>query len=151
MISPACGTLWKAVTYIYELMLLRCPYVRARDYLHDACLLPHSVKHFLVSYERGKDPLRFHEPWNVFWEFEDGATHPGFAGQLTLRAHNTSCTSMLELHGNYAPPLVGAGSPDFALTAKIASATARSLLARIGERIERRYTNEEIERKQAAG
>lgn len=151
VISSACGTLWQAVTYIYELMLLRCPYVRARDYLHDGCLLPLSEKNVLVRYERGKDPLRFHEPWNVFWEPENGKPHPGFAGQLTLRAHETFCSSMLELHGNCAPPLASGGSLDIALATKLTSATARALLARIGKRIEHRYTKEETQREQAAG
>ena len=160
MISSACGTLREAVTYIYELMLLRCPYVRAREYLHDACLLPPTARAccedtietiFVVRYERGEDPLRFHEPWNVFWEPEDGGPYPGFAGQLTLRAHESFCSSTLELRGTHTVPIAWRGSMDMAHGAKLASATARALLARIGEQLEQRHTNEEARREQAAG
>jgi len=160
--SPRCATLHKAVTYIYELKLLRCPYVRARQYLHDACLLPTTArstfsagtaeKNFIVRYERGKDPLRFHEPWNVMWEPEDGGPHPGFVGQLTLHAHESYRAAILELHGTCGAPLQCSNrSVDVMLAAKIASATARALLTRIGERLEYRYLQDDTDREQAAG
>jgi len=149
------------MTHVFERLYLTCPYARARDFLRDA-LEPaalgqrrHTVplgasraealdKNVVVRYERGRDPMHFDEPWRVFWTPEDGGPYPDFSGELTVRADETYRGSVLELHGDYAPPLGAVGRAfDMVLGAKIATATARTLLAQIGAQLQARFENEE--------
>ena len=152
------------MTTIYERRLLECPYVRAREYLresyekaaerHDVLRLPLSVpmsplpgaiqKNVLIWYERGDDPMHFDEPWNVKWTPEGGGPYPDFNGQMTVRADDSYRHAILELRGEYMPPLgaVGRGF-DLLAGSKIASVTARRLLEQIGTEMEGRYRAEE--------
>ena len=95
-------------------------------------------KRVLVRYERGCDPLHFDEPWNVFWTPEGGGPYPDFAGELTVRADENFRGAVLELTGEYVPPLDDGRALDIVESAKITSAAAKELLARIARYIEER-------------
>lgn len=95
-------------------------------------------KRVLVRYEPGRDPLQFDELWNVYWT-PAGGPYPDFAGQLTVRADENFRGAVLELTGDYAPPLDVMGQTlDMVSAAKIASGTAKELLAQIARYLEGR-------------
>lgn len=152
------------MTHIYERRFLNCPYVRAREYLREALqaaaegktvqtlpltaplsFVPGALeKNVLVRYERGRDPLHFDEPWNVYWTPEGGGPYPDFAGELTVRADESYRRAVLELTGDYAPPFGTVGRAfDMVVGARIASSTAKALLEHIGSSMEERYRTEE--------
>ncbi len=152
------------MTTIHERHFLKCPYIRARQYLHDALqgisqrgesqrlrldaplsLAPAKLeKTVLVRYEHATDPMHFDEPWRVRWTPEGGGPYPDFSGELTVRSDESYRSAILELRGEYVPPFGMAGRAfDLAAGSKIASATARALLARLGEQMEARYQSEE--------
>ena len=151
------------MTHIYERLFLKCPYVRAREFLRESleasvggnvqtlplkarlAFVPGTLeKNVLVRYERGRDPLHFDEPWNVIWTPEGGGPYPDFAGELTVRADESYRGAVLELQGDYVPPFGAVGRAfDIALGQRIASSTAQTLLRDIGDRMEQRYALEE--------
>lgn len=152
------------MTHIYERLFLKCPYVRAREYLREAleaaadgkgmqtlpltaplAFVPGTLeKNVLVRYERGRDPLHFDEPWNVYWTPEGGGPYPDFSGEMTVRADETYRGAVLELHGDYVPPFGAVGRAfDIVLGQKIASSTAKALLRAIADKMEQRYGLEE--------
>jgi hypothetical protein len=153
------------VTHIYERLFLNCPYVRAREYLREELeaadrkatqkathSLTFTVPPVLVRYERGRDPLHFDEPWNVYWTPEHGGPYPDFSGEMTVRANETYRGAMLEISGDYSPPFGAVGRAfDMAAGAKMASATARALLGEIAERLEERYRVDEAAKNEAVG
>lgn len=160
------------MTHVYERIFLKCPYVRAREYLRESLepaaestspqVLPLAApltfvpgaleKNVLVRYERGRDPMHFDEPWHVFWTPEGGGPYPDFSGEITVRADESYNGAVLELHGDYAPPLGAVGKAfDMVIGAKIAASTARKLLGRIGGAMEERYRGEEAAKNAAAG
>lgn len=160
------------MTHIYERIFLKCPYVRAREYLRESleaaadgqtvqslpltaplAFVPGTLeKNVLVRYERGKDPLHFDEPWNVYWTPDGGGPYPDFAGELTVRADESYRGAVLELQGDYVPPFGPVGRAfDLVLGAKIASATAKDLLRQIARVMEERYLSEEAAKNQAVG
>ncbi len=151
-------------TTIYERQLTQCPYARARGYLHEAVegsihkagetMLPLKArlpllkgtieKNVLVRYGKGEDPLRFDEPWLVHWTPEGGGPYPDFDGELTVRADESYRRAVLELRGEYKPPLGPFGQAfDLVLGAKIAARTARALLEEIARVMEERFNREE--------
>ncbi len=157
------------MTTLLQRYYLHCPYARARTHL-DAALGAfaesgeHQVvrlrvpidldgsaaglqKDVLVQYGKGTDPLHFDEPWTVRWTPNRGGPFPDFDGTLTVRADEDFNVCVLELQGTYDPPLgiVGAAF-DAVLGSRIASATAREFLRRIGRDIENRYRSEEHEK-----
>lgn len=152
---------------VYEHRVVACPYKIAREYLAGdmkeraqtqtpitltlrAPLAGADVtKNVLVTFARSTDPMHFDEPWSVHWTPEDGGPYPDFSGELTVRADEDYTTAILELCGEYKPPggLLGAAF-DRALGAKIASATAKSLLAEIAAGMEGRFRRAEREKHQ---
>jgi hypothetical protein len=151
-------------TTIHERQLTQCPYVRARGYLHEAIegsihkagatMLPLKAslpllkgtieKNVVVRYGKGEDPLRFDEPWLVHWTPEGGGPYPDFNGELTVRADESYRRAVLELRGEYKPPLGTFGQAfDLVLGAKIAARTARALLEEIARGMEERFDREE--------
>jgi hypothetical protein len=151
-------------TTIYEHHLINCPYARARQILQDSIegsmrkgsattlplkaalpLLKGSIeKNALVSYRKGEDPLKFDEPWLVHWTPEGGGPYPDFDGTLTVRADESYRRAVLELRGEYKPPLGTFGQAfDLVIGAKIAAGTARALLAEIGTLMEEQFQAEE--------
>jgi hypothetical protein len=145
-------------THVFESHPTECPYQRAREYLHEsleAVVKSHQItslaltagaleKPVLVSYKHGEDPMRFDEPWLVHWTPEGGGPYPDFDGELTVRADDSYRRSILELRGDYVPPLGAVGKAfDFAVGSRIAAATARALLQQIAQHMEARYNDEE--------
>lgn len=152
------------MTSIYERYFVKCPYVRAREYLQESLqnavdqkdpqilplaapltLVPGALeKNVLVRYERATDPMHFDDPWHVHWTPEGGGPYPDFNGQLTVRADESYRSAVLELRGEYLPPLGAVGRAfDLVAGSKIAARTARTLLARIASAMEDRYQTEE--------
>ena len=106
-------------------------------------------KDVIVQYGKGTDPLHFDQPWTVRWTPHEGGPYPDFDGTLTVRADEDFNSCILELQGNYEPPLGFVGAAfDAVLGSRIASATAREFLRRIGRDIETSYRNEEHEKGQ---
>jgi hypothetical protein len=96
-----------------------------------------------VTFGAAVDPMHFDQPWRIHWTPESGL-YPQFEGELTVRADETYETSRLELRGSYSPPGGIAGAAfDWVVGARIASATARALLAHIGDEMETRYQHDE--------
>lgn len=143
---------------------MNCPYVRARAYLNEsvqgsmrhaqASVLPLKAnlpllkgaveKNVLVTYGKGQDPLRFDEPWLVHWTPEGGGPYPDFDGELTVRADESYRRAILELRGEYKPPLGAFGQAfDLVVGAKIAAGTARALLQEIAQTMEEYFQAEE--------
>lgn len=151
-------------TTVHERHLTQCPYARARGYLEEsieevihkerAAVLPVTLplpftsgaleKNVLVSYSHGEDPMRFDEPWKVHWTPEGGGPYPDFDGVLTVRADESYRRAILELSGEYKPPLGALGQAfDFVIGSKIASQTASALLKEIARGMEERFNGEE--------
>ncbi len=145
-------------TRVYERHTTQCPYVRAREYLHGALegvvesqrTMTLSLKAgalekpVLVTYKRGEDPMRFDEPWLVHWTPKGGGPYPDFDGELTVRADESYRSAVLELRGEYVPPLGTFGQAfDMLVGSRIAAASARTLLQQIARLMETRYGGEE--------
>lgn len=146
------------VTHVYERYVTNCPYVRAREYLHaalESVVKNHRTttlslkagmleKPVIVSYERGVDPMRFDEPWRVHWTPEGGGPYPDFDGEITVCADYSYRSAILELRGEYVPPLGTFGQAfDLLVGSRIAAATARTLLQQLAHVMETRYELEE--------
>lgn len=152
------------MTHVFERHVLHCPYVRARQYLRESLeaaaadgsihtlpltatlsIIPGALeKNVLVHYEPSVDPLHFDEPWKVRWTPENGGPYPDFSGEITIRADETYQNAVLELCGDYVPPLGLPGQVfDMAIGSRIASGTARALLQTIAGEMENRYRKEE--------
>lgn len=155
------------MTSIKESLHIACPYARARGYLHDLlqdAALSHEPqllhlsaplpgthleleKGVHVTYAHATDPMHFDEPWTVRWTPEPGGMYPSFSGTLTIRADEVYRAAILELEGQYAPPMGTAGAVfDLALGHRIASATMQRLLSIIGDDMVARYKAEEAEK-----
>jgi hypothetical protein len=152
------------MTTISTNLLIYCPYVRARAYLHEDieralgdalpqivrldAVLPathaHLSKIVRVTYAPAVDQMHFDEPWQVRWTPEPGGIYPSFEGEIRVRADENYEWAVLELTGKYTPPLGAAGQVFDALAGRqIAEATARSLLTSIAAKMEARYLHEE--------
>lgn len=143
------------MTHVYERVPLDCPYVQAREYLRrmleplarEGSPQPLALaapigrlelpKRVLVRYARTDDPMHFDERWRVEWVPESGGPYPDFRGELRLNAGTSASGALIELQGDFIPPS-GAISRVFDMTigARIAAATARSLLRHIGAQIQ---------------
>ncbi|HLY03564.1 MAG TPA: hypothetical protein VKR56_13850 [Candidatus Cybelea sp.] len=146
---------------LLETLVLRCPYHLAQGYLADSVgaraasgeqrtlTLTATVpgmelsKAVMVSFGSAVDPMHFDQPWRIHWTPQSGL-YPEFEGELTVRADETYETSRLELRGSYRPPGGIAGAAfDWVAGGRIASATARALLRRLGDEMEARYQRDE--------
>ena len=93
-----------------------------------------------VNVSQAIDPMHFDEPWNVTWTPHGGGLFPTFSGTLTVRADEDWNVSAIELKGTYEPPLGAAGKAfDMLLGSRLATATAKALLAQIGDRLMAHY------------
>lgn len=82
--------------------------------------------------------------WLIRWSPEPGGIYPSFKGRLRAYANESDGTTILELTGNYAPPLGAAGLAfDHVLGRKITSDTAHDLLANLAAEMKARYAFEE--------
>lgn len=146
---------------LLERRYVRCPYHLAQRYLSgavgaraasgepDRLTLTLSVpgaelvKDVVVTFSGAIDPMHFDEPWHIHWKPQAGP-YPEFDGELTVRADETYEAAQLELRGAYRPPGGALGAAfDKVVGAKIAAATARALLERIGKEMEARYASDE--------
>ena len=150
------------MTHVYERVPLHCPYAKARQYVReilDSAARESSAqslalsapigrvdlpKRVLVRYSRLDDPVHFNERWRVQWEPESGGPYPNFRGELSVSADGASGGPALELQGEFIPPS-GAISRVFDMTigARIAAATARSLLRHLSAQVHSRLEREE--------
>ena len=79
----------------------------------------------------------------VHWAPEGGGPFPRFSGFIVMEAHESYRTSLLTLEGDYHPPFGVAGKVfDAALGKKIASATARQLLATLQNVLEQKQRDD---------
>lgn len=150
---------------LYQRLHLACPYNRAQDILANALqpsvdtaepqvlllALPETAvkgidisREVIVTFGDAVDPMHFDQPWSVHWHPKDGGLYPDFDGTLTIRADETYATSILELEGTYEPPLGAVGVMfDAVVGSRIASATARELLRKLGGDLEAQYNESE--------
>jgi hypothetical protein len=153
------------MTHIYERWIVKCPLQIGRTYLEKTIQpavdgggtrvimlrLPVGPdnkgkieKNVVVTYGRGTDPMHFDQVFTVHWTPRDGGPYPDFDGTMTVRSDEVYTTCILELEGEYKPPLGFAGAAFDAIAgARIASATARELLREIGADMERSYHAQE--------
>ena len=148
---------------------VRCPYHLAQRYLSQAVgtqaetglpdrltltlAVPGGelVKEVIVTFATATDPMHFDQPWHIHWKPQAGP-YPEFDGELTVRADENYEGCRLELSGTYRPPGGSLGAAfDWAVGGRIASATARALLDRIGSQMETRYAKDEAAKGNAAG
>src|ERR1700739_3312643 len=130
---------------LLERKIVHCPHKRACEYLegllHDSAETKAAIvtrlevpihpedgpmlhKDVTITYGVGVDPMHFDEPWVVHWEPLNGGPYPTFDGTLTVCADETYRTCLLELSGEYQPPLGAAGVAfDSIIGSRIASAT----------------------------
>jgi hypothetical protein len=149
------------MTQVSEHRVIQCPYHLAQRYLaEDVHGLAASgkkshltltisvpglelVKDVLVTFGPSVDPMHFDQPWQIHWKPQAGP-YPDFDGELTVRADETYKSALLELTGSYRPPGGALGAAfDWAAGSRIASATARALLARLGDEMKSRYQADE--------
>lgn len=153
------------MTHLHEHRFLKCPYTRAKGYLREALeslaqnhkekTITLSVpftegpatgtlhKDVLATYAFGADPMHFDQPWKIHWKPESGP-YPEFDGELVVRADEDYTTSILDLRGEYRPPMGATGALFDAIAGShIARATAQELLKNVGEQMEQRYYTEE--------
>lgn len=153
---------------IEELLVARCPYSSARNFLESDMLAEPGrprllrlevplagvrvAKNVAVTIAPGTDPMHLDQPWQVRWSPEGGGPYPDFDGELTVRADEDWNSSLLELRGTYAPPGGALGTLfDRALGNRIASATAQSLLRNVADSLESRYRAQEESKRDAPG
>jgi hypothetical protein len=149
------------MTKISETLHIRCPYGRAKDFLreelapfantgkHEPRVLRVQVRGseltapVMMQYNAQSDPMGFDEPWAITWKPKEGL-YPTFAGTLCVRADVNWDSGVLELQGEYEPPLGVAGAAfDAVIGKRIAEATAMTLLGDIAKTMESRYNTEE--------
>jgi len=79
----------------------------------------------------------------VHWT-PNSALYPEFDGNVLVRAEDTYAVAALEIDGGYTPPGGPLGNVfDLLLGRRIAHATARALLKRIGSEMVERYKRDE--------
>lgn len=125
------------MTHIFERIMVRCPYARARRLVHEDAVRITPPIPFVLQFEHAHDPLRFDERLHVHWMSKDGGPFPEFSGEIVLRAEPNVDGAILELSGDYVPPFGRAGLAfDLFLGTKIAAATAKSVLRKMADAIE---------------
>ncbi|MBV8637862.1 MAG: hypothetical protein JO322_07225 [Candidatus Eremiobacteraeota bacterium] len=81
--------------------------------------------------------------WVVTWEPESGGIYPTFEGELSAREHHKGET-VLELDGEYTPPLGSAGAMfDKLLGHRLATDTAQEFLMELAAEMRARYAHEQ--------
>ena len=149
------------MTQLSERRVVHCPYHLAQRYLADnvrtlatsgkeshltlTISVPglELVKDVLVTFGPSVDPMHFDQPWHIHWKPQAGP-YPEIDGELTVRADETYRSAILELAGSYRPPGGALGAAfDWVAGSRIAGATARALLARLGDEMTSRYEADE--------
>lgn len=82
--------------------------------------------------------------WDVRWIPEPGGIYPSFEGTLSAHENPKNGSTILEVNGNYTPPLGAAGAAfDHVLGRKITADTAHNLLLNIAAEMKVRYAFDE--------
>jgi len=106
------------------------------------------VKEVDVTYKRGEDPMHFDQVWELTWQPHGGGPYPAFTGALTVRADEDFTGCVLELAGEYEPPMGALGAAfDAIVGSRLAAGTASELLRALGERLVTRYRENEASKK----
>jgi hypothetical protein len=106
------------------------------------------VKEVDVTYGRGVDPMHFDQVWTMTWKPHGGGPYPTFTGALTVRSDEDYTGCILELTGEYEPPMGALGVAfDAIVGSRLAAGTASELLRVIGERLIERYRENEASKK----
>jgi hypothetical protein len=106
------------------------------------------VKAVDVTYGRGEDPMHFDQVWIVKWTPHGGGLYPTFTGTLTVRSDEDYNGCVLELAGEYEPPMGALGAAfDAIVGSRLAAGTASELLRAVGERLTERYRENEASKK----
>jgi hypothetical protein len=106
------------------------------------------VKGVDVTYGRGEDPMHFDQVWIVKWTPHGGGPYPTFTGALTVRADEDYTGCLLEISGEYEPPLGALGLAfDAIVGSRLAAGTASELLGAVGGRLIERYRENEASKK----
>jgi hypothetical protein len=106
--------------------------------------LGHLVKKVDVTYSWGDDPMHFDQVWIVKWQPHGGGLFPTFSGNLTARADEDYTSCILELAGEYEPPMGVVGKAfDAVVGSRLASATAQDVLRKLGGRLIEMYRENE--------
>jgi hypothetical protein len=109
------------------------------------------AKSVRVQYGHAEDPMHFDEVFQIKWTPEAGGIYPSFAGELRVCADETYERAILQLTGEYEPPLGAAGRAfDAAIGRRLAADTAHNLLSEIAGQMEARYNREEAAKKDIA-
>ncbi len=149
------------MSQLSEHRIVQCPYHLAQRYLGDEVRdlatsgkqshltlnisVPglELVKGVLATIGPSVDPMHYDEPWHIHWKPQAGP-YPEFDGELTVRADEAYESARIELTGSYRPLGGALGAAfDWAAGSRIASATARALLARLGDEMKSRYEADE--------
>lgn len=154
-----------SITHVFQHIDLDCPFRWAQPYFERALSNgrhPQAVRlravlfkdgplpialsgDALVTYAPAQNPLRLYPCWTVSWKPAADGPYPDFEGTLTLRGSSEADTSILEISGDYQPPLGVAGRAfDAALGSRIASATARDLLEDFAAGAESSYHRNQV-------
>jgi hypothetical protein len=149
------------MSQLLERHVVHCPYHLAQRYLADSVGARAAsgaegpleltvsgpgielTKSVVAAFAPATDPMHFDQPWGIRWKPKAGP-YPEFDGELTVRADETYESALLELRGSYRPPGGALGAAfDWAAGSRIATATARALLSRIGNEMESHYRRDE--------
>lgn len=137
---------------------LHCPLARVHQYLHDAFAAaaetPKRLElraHLIADIELSKAVLISYTPlddapdaWLVTWEPESGGVFPSFEGRLSARYHAADEKTILDLDGEYEPPLGTAGAAfDKVLGHRLANDTAHEFLMDLAAEMRARYAYEQ--------
>jgi hypothetical protein len=99
----------------------------------------------IVSLQLAHRPEDMTPRYKVHWEAEGGGPYPVFDGELTVGADEDYDSFWLVIDGGYAPPLGIAGQMfDSVIGRRIATASARGLLAEMRKAIEVRFAAQEL-------
>jgi hypothetical protein len=147
---------------LYETYFVKCPYHLAEGYLGEdmrgraASHAPYTIalratiggadltKEVVVTVAAGVDPMHFDRPWKIHWTPKGGGPYPDFDGELTVRADENYTSAILELRGTYRPPGGRLGAAfDHVAGARVATATAQTLLSDVARGMETRYHRDE--------
>lgn len=105
------------------------------------------LQHDVIATLRHLPRVLGNDSFDVRWEPSGGGVFPHFSGTLSVENNEDYESFSLVLKGTYDPPLGPAGQAfDAALGHRIAIATARDLLARIRDAIEKTEEIEELEK-----
>lgn len=124
------------MTHVFEQLIVDRPYREARRCLCDELAAsPPALAPFVLHMDRMADRG---EGFRIEWATIERAPCHRFVGELLLRALGNGDAAVLEVRGEYLPPVTKADERfDLRVEMRIALVTARTLLQKIAAAIER--------------